>query len=441
MSADQIVSQYPAEYAKFADALPGQSVAWLRLLRQDAAEQFSAQGFPSLREKEWRYTNVSAIEKKLFSPATSSEIGAIDIESLNQHLLADTWSVVLVDGHFSASLSMLDGIPESVTVMNMANALEQKSELLESYFSQAVAAKEHGFVAFNTAWFSDGLFLHVPAKQVLTKPIQILHVVTQAGFMANTRDIIVLEESAEAKVLETFVGCDEAYCSAAVMEVSLAQNAGLTLYKLQMEGEKAYHFGGTYVKQARDSRFTHHNFTFGGLLARNDIHTDLNQAAECDLNGLYLGVKRQHIDNHTRINHLQPHAISNELYKGVLNHRAKGVFQGRVLVAEQAQKTDSMMNNRNLLLSDDAEADAKPQLEIYADDVKCAHGVTVGQLDEQSIFYLQSRSVDKQTARNMLTFAFANEMVEKIKLAGLHDQVLEQLLISFPQSGIQQDWL
>jgi Fe-S cluster assembly protein SufD len=139
-------------------------------------------------------------------------------------------------------------------------------------------------------------------------------------------------------VLETFVGCEEAYCSAAVMEVSLAQNADLTLYKLQMEGEKAYHFGGTYVKQARDSRFTHHNFAFGGLLARNDIHTDLNQAAECDLNGLYLGIKRQHIDNHTRINHLQPHAISHELYKGVLNQRAKGVFQGRVLVAEQAQK-------------------------------------------------------------------------------------------------------
>ncbi|HIG64729.1 MAG TPA: Fe-S cluster assembly protein SufD [Methyloprofundus sp.] len=441
MSADQIISQYPAEYAKFADALPGQSVAWLRLLRQDAAQQFSAHGFPSLREEAWRYTNVSAIEKKLFSPATSTEIGAIDIDSLNQHLLADAWSVVLVDGHFSASLSMLDGVPDSVTVMNMANALEQKAELLESYFSQAVAAKEHGFVAFNTAWFSDGLFLHVPAKQVLTRPIQILHVVTQAGFMANTRDIIVLEESAEAKVLETFVGCEEAYCSAAVMEVSLAQNADLTLYKLQMEGEKAYHFGGTYVKQARDSRFTHHNFAFGGLLARNDIHTDLNQAAECDLNGLYLGVKRQHIDNHTRINHLQPHAISHELYKGVLNQRAKGVFQGRVLVAEQAQKTDSMMNNRNLLLSDDAEVDTKPQLEIYADDVKCAHGVTVGQLDEQSIFYLQSRCVDKQTARNMLTFAFANEMVEKIKLADLHDQVLEQLLIRFPQVGIQHNWL
>ncbi len=441
MSAEQPMSLYPAEYEKFSDILPGQSVAWLNLLRQDAVQQFSAHGFPSLREEEWHYTNVSAIEKKLFSPVTTAEIGAIATDSLNQHLMHDAWSVVLVDGHFSESLSQLEGMPESVTIMNMADALQQCPDLLKKYFAQVVDSKEHGFVAFNTAWFSDGLFIHVSAKETLAKPIQILHIVTQAGFMANTRDIIVLEESAEAKVIETFVGCDEAYCSAAVMEITLSRNAGLTLYKLQMEGEKAYHFGGTYVKQATDSRFKHHNFAFGGLLARNDIHTDLQQASECDLNGLYLGVKRQHIDNHTRINHLQPNGISHELYKGVLNQRARGVFQGRVLVAEQAQKTDSMMNNRNLLLSDDAEADTKPQLEIYADDVKCAHGVTVGQLDEKSIFYLQSRGVDEQTARNMLTFAFANEMVEKIKLPELHDKVLEQLLERFPQAGIQQDWL
>ncbi|RLA21104.1 MAG: Fe-S cluster assembly protein SufD [Gammaproteobacteria bacterium] len=441
MSAEHKMSLYPAEYEKFSDVLPGQSVAWLNLLRQAAIQQFSAHGFPSLREEDWRYTNVSAIEKKLFSPATTAEIGAIETASLDQHLIPDAWSVVLVDGYFSESLSSLEGIPESVTVKNMAGALEQCPDLLEKYFAQAVDSKEHGFVAFNTAWFSDGLFIHVPAKELLAKPIQILHVVTQAGFMANTRDIIVLEESAEAKVIESYVGCDAAYCSAAVMEVFVGQNADLTLYKLQMEGEKAYHFGGTYVQQARDSRLTHHNFAFGGVLARSDIHSDLEQAAECDLNGLSLGAKRQHIDNHTRINHLQPHAVSRELYKAVLNQRARSVFQGRVLVAEQAQKTDSDMHNHNLLLSDDAEADTKPQLEIYADDVKCAHGVTVGQLDEASIFYLQSRGVDEQTARNMLTFAFANEMVEKIKLPELHDQVLAQLLERFPQAGIQQDWL
>ena len=170
-------------------------------------------------------------------------------------------------------------------------------------------------------------------------------------------------------------------------------------------------------------------------------HTDLGQASECDLNGLYLGVKRQHIDNHTRINHLKPHGISREMYKGVLDDRASGVFQGRAIVAEDAQKTDSQMNNRNLLLSNDAEADTKPQLEIYADDVKCGHGVTVGQLDEKSIFYLQSRCIDEETARNMLTFAFANEMVDKVKIKSLHDKVLEQVLNRFPQEGVEKDWL
>ncbi len=176
-------------------------------------------------------------------------------------------------------------------------------------------------------------------------------------------------------------------------------------------------------------------------MARNDVHTDLDVASECDLNGLYLGIKRQHIDNHTRINHLQPHAISRELYKGVLNQRARGVFQGLVFVAEDAQKTDSTMNNRNLLLSADAEADAKPQLEIYADDVKCAHGVTVGQLEDKSIFYLKSRGLDEETARNVLTFAFANEMVEKVALKDLHAMVLDQLLQRFPQEHVDKEWL
>ncbi len=441
MSAEQISSQYPELYKEVSGSLPGQSIVWLKALRKQAIQQFSSTGFPSLREEEWRYTNVSAIEKKLFSPVLSSESAAVELDQLNQYLIDDAWSVVIVNGHFSASLSNLDELPESVTVMNMTRAIVEKSEQLEKYFSHAVDSTENGFVAFNMAWFSDGIFIHVPAKVILAKPVQILHVVTQAGFMANTRHIIAVDESVEAKVIESYVGCDEAYCTAAVVEVFVGQNAHLTLYKLQMEGSKAYHFGGTYVKQARDSHFSHHNFAFGGLLARSDIHTDLEQASECDLNGLSLGEKRQHIDNHTRINHLQPYAVSRELYKAVLNQRARSVFQGRVLVAEHAQKTDSDMHNHNLLLSDDAEADTKPQLEIYADDVKCAHGVTVGQLDEQSIFYLQSRCVDKTTARNMLTFAFANEMVEKINIKSLHDIVLEKLLARFPQAGIQQDWL
>jgi Fe-S cluster assembly protein SufD len=437
-----IASRYTAEYSTIAPTLPGQNLAWLTALRQEALSKFSALGFPSLREEEWRYTNVSAIEKKLFAPSAIGQVQeTVSKELLSKYQLADAWSVVLIDGHFCAELSVLEGLPETVTVMSMADALAQQPEIIERYINQAVNNDEHSFVAFNSAWFTDGLFVHVPAKLILEKPVQVLHVSTQGDLLASTRTVIVAEAIADIKVIETFVGLDVAYLSAAVTEVFVGLNADVTLYKMQCESDKAYHFGGIYVKQAKDARFTHHNFAFGALLARNDIHTDLDIASECELNGLYLGINRQHIDNHTRINHLKPHGISRELYKGVLDNRARGVFQGRVIVAEDAQKTDSQMNNRNLLLSNDAEADTKPQLEIYADDVKCAHGVTIGQLDEKSIFYLQSRCIDEETARNMLTFAFANEMVDKIKIKSLHDQALEQVLIRFPQAGINKEWL
>ena len=434
-------SWYAAEYSNIAPILCGQSLLWLEEQRLKALSQFSEQGFPSSHEEEWRYTNVSAIEKKMFSPTINKTINLVDIEWLKLYQLQEAWSVVLVDGHFSAELSSLEDLPVDVLVMGMADALQKLPETLENYINQSVNIDENSFIAFNTAWFTDGLFVSVNAKRILEKPIQVLHVATQQDVLAATRTVIILDKMAEASIIETYVGYDNAYLSSTVTEVFVGQNAHLTLYKMQCESEKAYHFGGIYVKQDRDAHFTHHNFAFGALLARSDIHTDLDHASECELNGLYLGVKRQHIDSHTRINHIKPHGISRELYKGVLDNRARGVFQGRVIVAKDAQQTDSQMNNRNLLLSDDAEADSKPQLEIYADDVKCGHGVTVGQLDEKSIFYLQSRCIDEEVARNILTFAFANEMVDRIKIKVLHEMILEQVLIRFPQEGINKEWL
>jgi Fe-S cluster assembly protein SufD len=432
------LSDYTVSFS--ALALPGQDLPWLQQLRTDAHAQFASHGFPSPREEEWRYTNVSALEKKAFKPLLGAA-QTVDAEWLKAHQLEDTYSLVLVDGRFSSELSPLEGLPDTVQILGMAEALQTCPEQVAAYFGKAVSNNEHGFIAFNNAWFTDGVFVHIPAKCVLDKPIQCLHIVTQDGGLATTRNVLVLAEHAAAQWLETFVGADVGYLSAAVTEAFVGQNAELTAYKVQCESAKAYHFGGMYIKQARDTHFTHHNFAFGGLLARSDIHTDLERASECELNGLYLGVKRQHIDNHTRINHNQPDAISRETYKGVLDGRARGVFQGRVIVAANAQKTDSQMNNRNLLLSADAEVDTKPQLEIYADDVKCGHGVTIGQLDEKSVFYLQSRGVDEETARNLLTFAFANEMVDKIKIKALHDIVLAQVLMRFPQEGVEKSWL
>lgn len=408
---------------------------WLQALRSEALTQFAAQGFPSPRDEDWRYTNVTAIEKKRFLPVSESYTVVDVTDILTAYQLKDAWSLVLVDGRFRAELSVLDGLPEALTVMSMAHALDSEAETLQRTLGQAVNAMEHGFVAFTMANFTDGLFVRIAAKQVLTKPIQVLHIATQADSLTATRTVIIAEKMAEVELVETFVGVDNSYLSAAVTEVFVEDNAAVTLTKVQCEADKAYHFGGIYVKQARNARFTHHNFAFGSLLARCDIHSDLEDAAECELNGLYLGAKRQHLDNHTRINHNKPHGISRELYKGILDDRARGVFQGRVIVAEDAQKTDSTMNNRNLLLSSDAEADTKPQLEIYADDVKCGHGVTVGQLEDKSVFYLQSRGIDEETARHILTFAFANEMVDKIILVSLKSMLLKLLLQHFPQDS------
>jgi len=434
-------SQYPELYASLEGDLIGQSDTKLADFRARAAAQFLEQGFPSVRDEEWRYSNVSVLEKQAFVPVLASEIAVSIAADVAKHQLDDCWVMVFVDGHYAEALSNVAGLPDSVQAMSLAQAIVKQPEQVYEYLGQVADNQTVGFTAFNSAWFSDGAFLQIAKNTQLEKPVQLLHIVTSAHVMANTRHLVILEQGAEAHVIETFVGAAEQYATVSVMEAFVAQNAGLSVYKNQLEGAKAAHLAGIYVQQARDSRFGHYNFAFGGLLARSEVHTNLHQAAECDLNGLYLGVKRQTLDNHTRIHHLEPHAISKELYKGVLNDKSRGVFQGRVIVAEQAQKTDSDMHNHNLLLSDNAEADTKPQLEIYADDVKCAHGITVGQLDEKSIFALQSRGIDETSAKNMLTFAFANEMVDKIELPGLHEKILTEVLNRFPQAGIDQAWL
>ncbi len=429
MSSEQLSNPYLAGYPVIAPDLPGHDLPWLQQFRSAALAAFGSTGFPTTREEEWRYTNLSALTKTVFAPTDSQQV---DADWLDAYRLDGACQLVLLNGQFSESLSRLHALPGGVSVLPLQSALIEQAELLERVLGSAVANSEHNLLAFNNAWFSDGVLIQVAAKQIVDKPLQILHVVTQAEALAATRNLLLINDQADIEIIETFVGAVDSYFTASVTECLLGRNAGLTLYKVQLEADKAQHFGGIYVKQAPDSRFTHHNFALGGLLARSDIRSDLDKASECTLNGLFVAGKRQHIDNHTRINHLQPHGISREFYKGVLDGRARGVFQGRVVVAEDAQKTDSEMNNRNLLLSVDAEIDTKPQLEIYADDVKCSHGVTVGQLEDKSVFYLQSRGIDEPTARNILTFAFANEMVDKVENVQLKALLLEQLLVRFP---------
>ncbi len=429
MASTQSTNPNAVAFPEFAARLPGQDNLWLQAFRNRAAQSFNETGFPTLRDEDWRYTNLSALNKTLFTPGDSQ---VVDSNWLDSFRLPNAWSVVVLNGRFSAALSDLTGLPAVVRVQSLSQVLQENPATLQKYLGQAVAENLHGLLTFNNAWFGDGVFVDIPAQTTLAKPLQILQVVTEENALAATRNFWLLNENAAAEIIETFAGSAENYLTVAVTEAFLAADAQLTAYKVQLEAEKATHFGGVYLQQAERSRFEQHNFALGGLIARSDMYSDLDTGAECTLNGLAVGSKRQHLDNLTRINHLKPHGVSREYYKTVLDQRARGVFQGRVVVAEDAQKTDSQMNNRNLLLSADAEVDTKPQLEIYADDVKCSHGVTVGQLDDKSVFYLQSRGLDEASARNILTFAFANEMVEKIENAELKELLRSQLLAHFP---------
>jgi len=327
-------------------------------------------------------------------------------------------------------------------VSSIAEALIQHPDHIAALLGTATDNENNGFISFNTAFFSDGAYIFVAADQMAERPVQLVFVATRDDRLYSTRNLIKVDAGAQISIVETYIGMDQiGYLSASVSEVFVGENANVRWNKLQCESSRAFHFGGVYSTHERYGRFDHSSYSFGGLLVRNEVHVDLDDASECKLDGLFLASKRQHVDNHTRVNHLKPHGTSREMYKGILDQRARGVFQGRIVVAENAQKTDSAMSNRNLLLSSDAEIDTKPQLEIYADDVKCAHGVTVGQLDEDAIFFLQARGIDRATARNMLTFAFANEMVERIEIPCVRLMLQGQLLERFPQADIRKEWL
>lgn len=433
-------AHYLEQYQSFD--LPGQDLPWLAAIRQAARACFAAGGFPSPREEEWKYTNVSTLEKKRFAPLQNLTFPEIDEVWLSGLRLPDAWSLVLADGLFMPELSRLEGLPDGLVATGMAEALRAYPERVEARLGAAQDTASHGFLAFNTAFFADGAFVDIPAGLILEKPLHILHLRLRPEGLANVRSSVQAGANAQATLIETYAGIgDIAYLTAAVTEIVLGENAKLEHAKVQTETGKAYHFGGLYAKQARHSRFVQHNLAFGGLLARTEIATELATGAECELNGLFLGQGRQHLDSHTTIRHAEPHGLSRETYRGVLAERARGVFQGRILVQPQAQKTAAEMNSRNLLLSDEAEIDAKPQLEILADDVKCAHGVAIGRLDAESLFYLESRGVDRESARNMLTFAFAHSMIEKIGPDSLRAHAQDLLLQRFPQAGIRRDWL
>ncbi len=438
------VSHYQQLYHDAESTLPGAGIDWVAERRRAAMARFAALGFPGARNEEWKYTSLRPIEKRDFAlPKRAGHgLGAPD---LAPYLFDEpaTHRLVFVDGAFDADLSRIGQLPEGVTVQPLSTALEAGMESLAGHLGRYADPEGTPFVALNTALMSDGVFLHVPAGSTLEWPVHLLFVASEAidGIGVHYRNVFVAGEGARITAIESFLGLGEAtYWTNAVTEASAAQGAEIEVYKLQEEAPSAYHLATFEGYQGADSSVTHHNISLDGRLVRNDVNTALDaEGAYVSLNGLYLGDVRQHVDNHTRIEHLQPGCVSRELYKGILDGRSRGVFNGKVVVQPQAQQTDSDQQNRNLLLSRGAEVDPKPELEIFADDVSATHGATVGQLDEDALFFLRSRGLSQHQARNLLIFGFANEIIEAVKIEPIRARLEDRLVQRLPQSETEED--
>jgi Fe-S cluster assembly protein SufD len=396
--------------------------AWIFPLRKAGISSFAEQGFPTLKHEDWRYTNVAPIArlpfKPLFEPgaATKSVADALDELTLTR---LDGHRLVFVDGHYSAKLSSLRLLPAGVNVGNLAAALAKDSTLLEKHLGRYAQAPGNAFSALNQAFFLDGAFIHLAPGTVLEEPIQIVFVSSaeQAGATIQPRNLIIAEARSKLTVLESYISAgNAAYLTNAVTELIAGDEAHVELLKFQDESTEAYHVAMIQGQFGRASQVSVHSFALGARLSRNNIRATLaGEGLECILNGLYLTKDEQLADHHMIVEHAQPHCASHEYFNGILDDKSRGVFHGRILVRQIAQKTNAKQTNKNLLLSDDATAATKPQLEIYADDVKCTHGATIGQLNEESIFYLRSRGISTATARRMLIHAFAGEIIERIR--------------------------
>jgi Fe-S cluster assembly protein SufD len=425
--------------AGFEPRLPGRGLAFVDALRSSALARFESLGLPAARDEDWKYTSLKPLDRWDFAAGPRQPAGgAVPIAALPARLRA--WRIVFQDGEYAASLSDLAGLPAGVTLEPLARALETRPAEVEPELGRCTPAEGHGFLALNTSLLSGGAYLRLASGVRLDRPLEILHLASGGTPVPvhAPRTLILAEAGSEAVILERFTGApDVPYLTDAVTELAARAGAHVEHVRLQEEGAQAWHIGGLYQRLDRDARVVSHNFMLGGALARADLRAVLAaEGAECELNGLYLGGGRQHLDNHTQIEHEKPHGTSRERYRGVLDGRARAVFHGRIVVRPGAQKTDAQQENRNLLLSREAEVDTKPQLEIYADDVKCAHGATVGQLDPEALFYLRSRGLDTQGARALLTVAFAREVIEGLSLAPLREYIerltLERLHLGQP---------
>ena len=396
--------------------------AWIFPLRKAGIARFAELGFPTLQQEDWRFTNVAPIAKLPFKPVLQVSRHSLTREALTEFTFGKLAAsrLVFVNGHYAAELSSSPGPqPQGVIVGSLAAALAGDSALIKEHLARYPQGEDNPFVALNAAFFQDGGFIHVPAGKRLEAPVHLLFISTakEAGATSHPRNLIIAEKGSQVTVLESYASLAEAsYFTNAVTEMILEEGAAVEHVKFQDESRNAYHVAALHAHLGKNSNFVSHSIATGARLSRNNIRTTLaGEGVECILNGLYVTRGDQLADHHMVVEHAQPHCSSHEHFNGILDGHSKGVFHGRILVQKLAQKTDAKQTNKNLLLSEDATVDTKPQLEIYADDVKCTHGATVGQLNEESIFYLRARGIGAETARRMLIHAFAGEIIERIR--------------------------
>ena len=401
----------------------GSDVAWLNQQRQAGLAQFEKVGLPGVRDEDWRYTNLRALKSNEFSVSSSSPLSIELAETTNPRL-------VFVDGHLDTDAST--GLSERV------NSLKDSLDSVSDAMGSTLPKNPHGFTALNSAYAQDGYVVHLRPGVVLDGVLEVVFVSQTADAVSHTRNLIIAEANTQCTVVERHIGVHgTVYLNNIVTEIIAGDNAHVDHYKIQQESDEAFHMGGVFINQASSSQVKNHNIALSGLVTRNDVYCNLlGQGAHMEMNGLVLGQGRQHIDNHTEVNHAVPNCTSDEYYKTVLDNHSRSIFRGRIIVAEDAQQTVADQQNNNLLLSKDAEADCKPQLEIYADDVKCSHGVTVGQLNPVSLFYLKSRGINADSANALLTFAFANEVIDRVKVPSVREE-LTQIMAGELLSGLE----
>ena len=393
------------------------AAAWLQSLREAAFQRFAELGFPTTKDEEWRFTNVAPIARARFVPA-SGPWGY----SLGEYAGVQ---LVFMDGVFVGQASSL---PKGVE----AGFLNDDAQ---PHLARYASFQRNAFVALNTALLTTGAFVRVARGALVELPIQLVHIKMggQADSQAHAqpRSLITIGASAQCTIVESYVGTPGAYFTNAVTEIVVGEGAVVDHYKVQQESSDAFHVATMHASLGRSANFSSHSIALGGRLVRNDANVTLSEGTEATLNGLYIVNGTQHIDNHTEIDHAKPHGTSHELYKGILDGKATAVFNGRIIVRKDAQKTDSKQTNKNLVLSDEAVIDTKPELQIFADDVRCTHGATIGQLDEEALFYLQSRGIERAQARSLLTYAFAQDILDRVKVQSIKDQLEKVLFEKF----------